>query len=279
MQGILTLICALRVLSADLDGEQAVASCRRLLRDAGIRETLTLQSLTDHSYITKAKCWEVWFTGPVGRVSAVLDARTGRALFIQAVPAQAGRPNVAVDGNLPPTPDGTRRQRALLRILGYGKGVRLEQDGGFSNSPTRACFYPTLHNLRFFNINPTYAHQIDTQAETGALTYFLASPPLPSVNAWQPRLSASLASKKIMAVALERMKRKGQPPPSATEKPRMELGYWKFQKGERARLVWRLNHYVEIKGLPYGVGPYTIFADALTGEILAPDDTLMGYNP
>ena len=279
MQGILSLICALRVLSADMDGEQAVASCRHLLWDAGIRETLTLQSLTDHSYITKAKCWQVSFTRPAGSISVVLDARSERALFIQTVPPHTANPNVQINGNLPPTPVGTRRQRVLLRRLGYDKAVRMERDGGYTNSPTSACFYPTLHNLRFFNINPTYAHRLDTQAETGALTYFSASDPLPSVNAWQPRLSAGEASAKIMAVALERMKRKGQMLPSATEKPKMELGYWKFQKEQQARLVWRLNHYIDMHGLPYGMGPYTIFADALTGEILTPDDTLMGPNP
>lgn len=279
MQGFLTLICVMRVLSASIDGEQAIDTARHLLADVGVKDELTLQALGDHSYVTKEKCWAIEFARPKGKVFIVLDARTGRTLLLQVIPGLEGEDNHPIDGNSPPTPQGTRRQRALLHRLGYDRQVRLEKEGGFTNSLNIAYFYPTFHNHRFFNINPTYAHVMYVQPENGELVYFLPSPPLPPVNAWQPRLSAAAASRKIMALAVERMKRKRFPLPLSTEKPVMELGYWKFKKEPEARLVWRLNHYLQVNGLPYRSGSYTIFADALTGEILKPDDPAMGANP
>ncbi|MCW3096281.1 MAG: hypothetical protein JWL77_1899, partial [Chthonomonadaceae bacterium] len=47
----------------------------------------------------------------------------------------------------------------------------------------------------------------------------------------------------------------------------------------KARLVWQPTSYTMIRGASYGLGGYRILVDALTGDLIEPDDPLIGANP
>ena len=277
MCGILAAVCLLFAGSPNLDGEAAVEKAQWLLAKLGVSEPTRLESLQDHHYVTKNKCWAMGLSLPHGKVTVVLDARTGQALFIQTEPMPA-----VSSANRISTPEQTRRANALLHTLGYDRDVKL---GPFhaadAHGPTCALFYRTAHGLPFFNLNPTYGHQLWFDPGTGAINYLLPSPTLPEVNAWRPNISATAAVAKISAWAGDRVRRKHHDFRVAeTQGPLTpELGYWKFEKQTTARLVWRATPYVTNRGKVIEMGAYRVFVDALTGEVVEPDDPLMGANP
>ena len=274
MFGILAALYALQAQGIGLDGEAAVGQAQRLLHTLGIRENLSLLALNHRFYLAQAPCWYVGLESKRGLIVVVLDARTGRALFIQA------RPDPGIDRRAgdPPTFESTRRLKEMLHRLGYDKDVILKPRAGYANGPAGGIFYRTLHDLPFFNVNPTYGHRLVVDPATGAVNYFLPSPPLPGVNAWEPIVSGpdALAKMQLWAEQRAEQQRKGL----NTEWKRWpELGYWKFANEERARLVWQSMAYTVQSGATVGMGAYRVLVDALTGELLEPDDSAIGANP
>jgi hypothetical protein len=279
MIGILATLCVLQAQGRVLDGEAAVARSHRLLKDLGIHENFTLQSLSDRFYLAKEPCWDVWFRSKQGRIAVVLDARTGRALFVQVVQAKED-PAIQRAVSDPPTPVNTRRAWKMLHQLGYNDTVTLTPRSGYANGPAGGIFYRTLHGLIFFNWNPTYGHRLVIEPDTGAINYFLPSPPLPEVNAWKPAVSGHAALEKMSLWVKKRAEEKHRALVSVprTEQT-VELGYWKFHGEATARLVWQPVSYTKMRGAPYGLGGYRILVDALTGDLIEPDDSLIGMNP
>ncbi len=274
MLDIMTALYALQMHGVALDGEAAVGQAQRALKELGVQEKLSLEALTDHSYLTTKPCWYVQWKSERGPITIVLDARTGKTLFVQA------RPDPALNrlSNSPPTPASTRHAREMLHQLGYDQDVTLSARSGFASGPTGGVFYRTLHGLTFFNMNPTYGHRLVFDPRTGAINYFLPSPPLPPVNGWSPEISGPIALEKIRLWAEQRAQalHKGL----NTEGKRVaELGYWKFNGEEHARLVWRSASYSVLNGAMYGGGAYRILVDALTGEVKESDDPAIGANP
>jgi len=268
------------MLGSLLDGEAAVSEAKKLLARLGVREKTWLDSLDNHHYISKEKCWSVGLASERRFVNIVLDARTGRVLYLQTLRPPTD-PAFFRASNFPPTPQSTHRLRALLHILGYDRDVRLGSDVGFSHGPYQATFYRTVHERPFFNLNPTYGHWLWLEPKDGSLRYFLACPPLPPVNASQPTIDGKAAVAKIEAWAHEQARRKGRSLPQfpSDSDPEPQLGYWKLASEAKARLVWRAARYTRIQGLPYGLGSPRMFVDALSGQLVAPDDPLMGANP
>jgi len=275
MLGILAAVCALQTQGRAIDGETAVARAQRLMRSVGFLEKFTLHSLNEHHYISKEPCWSVGLTSKRGPMTVVLDARTGRILLMQG----GEDPAIPYASNRPPTPENTRRAWKLLHLLGYNDSVTLAARAGYTNGPIGAIFYRTLHGLTFFNLNPTYGHRLVMEPKTGAINYFQPSPPLPEVNGWNPEISGPVARKKISLWVERRLQEQHRPKidTGQTEKP--ELGYWKFRGETTARLVWQVAGYINMNGVRYGGGAYRIFVDAMTGDLIEPDDALIGANP
>jgi hypothetical protein len=262
-------------LTINLDGEQAVQRAREILSRLGRSEELTLQTLDDRHPNSREKQWNLSFSTKRGAVFITLDAHSGQVKNILC----PFNPAMVALSNKPPTPAAARRAHFVLRTLGYDKDVRLDSDTGYRNGLGRATFYRTIHSLRFFNINPTYAHTVQFEPDSGSVYIFQPCPPLPSVNSWIPRVTAHTALAKIHEWARRRSKQKSRPLIVTPGELRADLGYWKFKNEAKARLVWRVVHVMQINGLPYGGGSYTIFVDALTGQFVEPDDPSIGANP
>ena len=137
-----------------------------------------------------------------------------------------------------------------------------------------ATGYRTLHNRIFFNLNPTYALTVQIDRDSEALEYFLPSAPLPEVNARTAVVTSGDAVAKISAWAREHEKSRPtvQSPFSGPETVQPELGYYKRKGQPAARLVWRGQRVRNLGGRTIRVGAPEIFVDALTGDLIAPDD-------
>ncbi len=275
-----TLLCAVCVMGmpgADLDGEDAIAKGQKVLAGLGLTEQMPLVSLQNHHYITKEKCWSVTLGTKQGPVNIVLNAHTGKPLFIQAITTPA-RTRLT---NLPATSKTSGRAHTLLHQLGYDKDVVMDPIGGVQNGVYSAVFRRTVHGLTFFNLNPTYAHSLWFEPESGAINHFSPSQPLPEVSDWKPKISAKQALAKITAWAAERAKikhRQDAIDPTFGQ-PMAELGYWNITGEKTARLVWRGQRVYVTYGRILPMGAYTVFVDALTGELIVPNDPGMGEYP
>lgn len=137
---------------------------------------------------------------------------------------------------------------------------------------------------KFLNLNPTYAYRLDFNANTGEVSYFSRPPAIPEVVATKPSVSAA----KAMALLDRWGKTHYQSGrgsvylygPSWHYTPTLvpEIGYYKFAKEEKARLVWEAHiwtHFVKSEPLRES-GELRVYVDAVTGQLIETDDQLMG---
>ncbi len=277
MFGLLGVICLLGMSGPDLDGEDAIVQAHHQLQSLGFHEKLSLTALMLNAPTVQARRWSVGFRGKSGSVMLEIDAATGRLLFLQGMPA-ATDPQWT---NHPADASTAKRANELIRLLGREKDARLDPIGSVQNGVYYAQFHKIVHGLTFFNINPTYADVIMFEPQTGAISYFRASPALPKTIDWTPIVSRERAHARISYWVTQRAiyKRKAPVFISPSQHIETELGYWKFAKEAEARLVWRDSRVMVTNGKRIDAGAYTIFVDALTGSLVVPDDPSMGENP
>jgi len=273
---MIALLCMASIAAGgiDLDGQAAVERAEKLLHNIGVKDSLTLTGLGNKDWSTKEPSWLVSFSMPHGGASVGLNARSGRVNRLSVNHDRSVRPQ----GNSAPTVEETWFIHRILSALGYGKDIDFGSDVGFSGW---GPFHALVHGRPFFNLNPTYGPTLSAYDPALPSITFYASPPLPPVNAWQPKIQGVVAVEKIRTWAHARAKARGLSPaidPSVGDLT-AELGYWKVANQPQARLVWRATKYSAIEGRRYGLGALRMFVDAVTGELLEPDDPAWGMNP
>jgi hypothetical protein len=272
MHTLLVVVLAL-LPNRELDGEAAVARARTILASIGYRQQLTLQSVSMVSDSTARRVWGMTLSGEHGKFMLTLDPATGKLLWLQT-PFMPEAPTYAAN---PPSPATRGLATSYLRVLGYDSNVQLDDDSGNRAIPYHAVFLLKLNGLRFFNLNPTYAHRLALYPASASVVYFRASPALPEIAAWKPAVSADTAMRLISAWAADRAKQHRRQFDAGDVAP--QLGYWKFRSEHSARLVWRAMHYTKIGGRSLQQGPIRVFVDAITGEVIEPDDPARGDYP
>ncbi len=267
---ILGLMVLHRWRSGPIDGQAALEKAEELLTKTHVQGPFTLHSLRSGPYWEKQMVWSIEFTTSRGAIIVDLDASTALPLRIVA----PSHPRDDREPDQPPTPESLKRLADTVAALGYKGVFDVGSDVGYKSVPAGARFYVRRLGHPFFNLNPSYAHSISINQKTGAVEWFGASPTLPPVNVWIPLVDGSVAVRKLQAWGHELALKRHTPaifdPINKTYVP--EVGYWLFKNQSTARLVWRATEYTTMHGNPYGLGALRMFVDAVTGELLTPDD-------
>jgi hypothetical protein len=185
---------------------------------------------------------------------------------------------IRMPSNHAPSNEETRRVRKALGVLGYGNGIDAGSDVGFSGA---GPYHVLLHGLPFFNLNPNYGPVLSISQPPSEAIVFYASPELPPINTWRPKVKPSGALEKLIRWGHERALKRGLPAAVDPSQGDLvaELGYWKPTKQANARLVWRATKYSTVNGRRYGMGALRMFVDAITCDFIEPDDPAWGANP
>jgi len=259
---------------AELDGQAAAERAEAILHKIGVQDSLALSGLSKGDWASKEPSWVVSFSSAHGSGFVGINARTGSVNRLQVQDSRSKAPK----SNRPPTPADSQLTGRILRTLGYGKGLDVNSDVGFSGG---GPFHLLVHGLPFFNLNPNYGPTVSAYDAAAPTIIFYAPPPLPPINAWRPKVEGRIAAEKIRTWAHARAQARHLPavvdPSVGALTP--ELGYWKGAQDPVAHLVWRATKYTRIEGRPYGLGALRMFVDALTGELIEPDDPAWGMNP
>jgi len=271
--------------SQGIDGEDAVRIARQFAQKAGIRAKLALTHVSE----VDGKPWGfgpgkykvVGFAYPDKRWAQAYVSLKGEIYLFQVVDPDPSNRLQSVNLHYP------NLDAIAMRLLKAGHPTETcalrPWPTGQSGTSVMAYFDITVAGKKFFNLNPTYGYRVDFYPPTAELTYFSRPGQIPAVVATVPKVPEA----KAMAV-LEHWARthyrtgRGYPTMFAPGSPwnptvSPELGYYKFKSEPEARLVWEAHVWTHIKQAPsMESGCLRMFVDAVTGELIEPDDPGMG---
>lgn len=261
----------LRPRQGGLRSEQAVQIARETLGKLGVRYPLHLQGLQT----LKGNDWSISFSVTAnGGYFIDIDSETGTtkqiSATLQMLPSQIADPRNSASEKLAYkllrtlVPEGPVAPPAI----GWGQGAD-------------AIFLSLEKGRPFFNLNPTYGYSIGYWPEKGMLLHFTTCPELPPVNAMSPRVSAAAAGKKLEAygrshIADDGVAKSLYDSQFGSGRLQPQLGYYKFKDEDKARLVWQGMALQRAGKKEWEGGAMRMYVDAVTGEMIAPDDPGMG---
>lgn len=270
----------------EIDGEDAVNIATRFARSMGFHERLDIASLNQADSkqwrIGSGKLEQVQLVLPDGRFMQIFVSMKGEIELFQLI--QAPGHTLQSNQTLPPGTDVSAMARRLLKFAHPTGEYELRPFDKGAWGPFRSAFFDvTIEAHRFFNLNPTYAYNINFDGRNGQVNWFSRPPSIPPVAATKPVISSAKAVALLEHWARTHyLRQRGNSSMFAPDSPWnpttvAELGYYKFEHESKARLVYRGQVWTHIKGLPSTEsGWIRMYADAITGELIAPDDPGIG---
>jgi hypothetical protein len=245
------------------DGEDALAQARALMRAAGFTEGRTILALgkaRDGGWNlrfepTDPSGWMLCNFGPDGRVVRFGEypwRGSGGAGSAQDVEAAGWR---------------------YLTLLGVREP--LEISDFHLGDIASLSFKPLIHGRPMFNLNPFFGYGMKIDPGTGRLMYFVEGSRTPVGNSAWPLVDEAQAFE-----ILDRFARSPEAnrtaqlihrewPSSGEYELRVELGYYKFNHEDTARLVWRGT--TVRPALNSVIGRFNRLVDATTGDLMEPE--------
>ncbi len=267
------------------DGQDAVEAARTFARRVGYKGKLNLSSLTALSEsdserwgFGRRKSQQVTFTLSKGSWMTIYLNPNNEVQLFQVV-----NPALQQSRGLQPTTQKSAGDmaKALIKVIGAKGDFQMRTIQVGQSDPFAMVYFDMLvANHKFFNLNPTYGYRLDFNTKTGEATYFSRPPRIPPVTAKQPQISSAKAMSLLEHWAKTHYKSGGGVAylygPTWRGKPHLqpELGYFKFANESKARLVWQAHVWMQFNpGTPtMESGLLRMYADAVTGELIAPDD-------
>ena len=265
-------------IAVELDRDQALAYIERIARDEGLPSLVgvnwfALAGNFNHRGTT-TRCW-----------SFNLRLENKDRLEGEVTPGGLVERMFLADKTMPQTPNIGEPMKSRELVAEAWKLLKPMQPQGdvylddieYSSLGFEAEFSVRINGHRFFNLNPTYGYRLSFDPRNSSLLqYFNAETPTP-VNTATARVTEKQAETKLTQLCRDLGTGLFDPKWPWPVRLRMELGYFKFQKEDSARLVWR---GFEMQTLPDGheheSGGTSHFIDALTGEMIKSDDSGMG---
>ncbi len=291
----------------EIDGEDAVQIVQKFAREVGIRGKLDLSSLSkidgERWRFGSGKYFAIGFSISDHRSLNSYVAPTGEIQLFQVVSPPPTQVNSGVSrsvrGSRNAQPSAATWIRANVnlkdsRIIPMAKRFLMAAHPtgayefrplptGQSGSDVMCYFDVTVNGHKFFNLNPTYGYRVDLNVDRGELTYFSRPSVTPSVVASEPKISSAKAASMLRHWAkthyIHGMGVASMYGPQGNWRPSevVELGYFKFEKERKARLVYQAHVWTHFMNNPSTeAGIIRMYVDAVTGELIAPDDPGMG---
>ena len=265
-------------IAVELDRDQALAYIVQLARDEGLPSVVGVNWFTWAGNFNHrdaiARCW-----------SFDLQLENKDHLEGELTPGGMVERFFLVKKAMPPTPYVREPMKSpelvaaawkLLKPMHPQGDVHLDE---IEHSSLGFCaeFSVRINGHRFFDINPTYGYWLWFDwRNNSVLQYLNAEPPTP-VNAASARVTEKSAETKLTQLCRDLGTGLFDPKWPWPVRLRMELGYFKFQKEDSARLVWRGYVMQTLSdGHEHESGGTSHFIDALTGEMIKSDDGGMG---
>jgi hypothetical protein len=270
----------------DIDGEAAVQIVRQFAHTAGFGGNLQVTGLSqidgERWRIGKGMFENVEITLQDKRVIRSFVSSKGVIHLFQLI--QPGHESLQSNDPLPKGKDVVGMARRVLAAAHPTGNYTLRPFGQGLWGPFRSVFFDmTVAGHPFFNLNPTYAYNINLDGRSGQVNWFSRPPEIPRVTATEPKIPSNSAlallehwarTHYIHGMGVTSMFAPTSPwHPTTTA----ELGYFKFQKEPKARLVWEAHVWTHIRNSPSTEGGLLrMYVDAVTGELISPDDPGIG---